>query len=309
VYSILSSTEAGPFLHTVVDDALRTTTGHPPAGRPALGWKVTIVGDDGEQAPDGKSGEIVVASRFIALGYWYGSDLEIRAFPSDPSDPKARVFESGDRGRRRPDGLIEFVGRNDKQIKLHGHRIEPAEVESALTSLREVSDAAVVVRCSKDGVPLSLVAYVVLGPRIRRLLPRHLQSMLTQHLPRYMVPSRIVLLDDLPRLPNFKIDRVRLAQLDATQTIEARDRGDDPLIDRIAGIFEAVIGVTDATPEDTVASIGGDSLQEIHIIAELERCYGVSIPDDLIKERPTISSIASWIAGQIARPNTRAAPR
>jgi amino acid adenylation domain-containing protein len=309
VHSGLSSTETGPFIHSFVDDALRPTSAHPPLGRPVPDCTVTIVDDDGEPVVDGECGRIVVTSRFIALGYWQGSVLEIRAFPSDPTDPRARVFASGDIGRRRADGLIEFVGRHDDLVKLHGQRIEPAEVESVLTALKHVSDAAVAVRRSEDGTPLSLVAYVVLRSGIKGLLPRHVQSMLAQRLPHYMVPSRIYLVGELPRLPNFKIDRRALAQMDNARACDNRERHHDPLVDKIADIFASVIRIGVATPDDTVASLGGDSLQELDVFAELERRYGVKVSDEMIKQRPTIRSIAGWLAQHIADTDTGEPPR
>jgi amino acid adenylation domain-containing protein len=305
----LASSECAWILGWCVDDTLRSSTALPPVGRPWPTRAVAIVGEDGNAVADGDVGDIVVSSSYIALGYWDGAALQVRAFPPDPADPTKRVFNTGDRGRRRPDGLIEFVGRRDQQIKLHGHRIEPAEVEAALAGLPEVNDAIVIVRYSESNVPLSLVAYVALQAGIHGLLPRHLQAMLAQRLPRYMVPAKIYLLDELPYLPNFKVDRQALARLDTTQAIKVLERGDDPFLDQIAGIFEAVIGLKGATPEDTVASLGGDSLQELNVFAELERRYGVAIPDSMINQRPTISSIAWWMANKTPRLGTHAVPR
>jgi acyl carrier protein len=259
---------------------------------------VTIVDADGHQVVDGEVGEFVVASRYLALGYWREPELTAHAFAVDPADPEGRIFRTGDMGRRRPDGLFEFVGRKDQQIKLHGHRIEPAEIESALTALRDVRDAAVVIRYSEAGLPLAIVSYVVLRPGIRGLLPRHLQSILAQRLPRHMVPSQIMLVGDLPRLPNFKIDRQQLAHLDAEQSIRPRDHLVEPLINEIAGIIEAVLGVSNATADDNVASLGGDSLQEVSAMAELERQYAMRIPADVIEQRLTIRQIADWVASQ-----------
>jgi len=300
IHISLSSAEVGPCIQWFVDDAVRQTATYPPVGRPAPGWKVTILGDDGRPVADGENGEVAVSSGFLALGYWRGSDHQVDALPSDPLDPAARAFKSGDRARRRADGLIEFIGRNDARIKLHGHRIELAEVESVLNALPKVSDAAVVVRRGADDIPLSLVAYVELYPSIHGMLPRHIQSMLAQRLPRYMVPSRIHVIDELPRLPSFKINRRALLRMDAAQANNHIDRHNDPLLDQVARIFEAVIGLKGATAEDTVASLGGDSLQEIKVFIELERRYGVTIPNDVIERRTTIGAIARRIASQIA---------
>jgi acyl carrier protein len=103
------------------------------------------------------------------------------------------------------------------------------------------------------------------------------------------------MLAELPRLPNFKIDRVGLAELDAARPIEMRDRLEDPLLDEVAGIFEAAIGASGVTADDTLASIGGDSLQAVIVAAELERRYAVAIPDHLIEGHPTIREIARWL--------------
>jgi len=300
VYSVLSSTEAGPFIHGMVDPGLRATAPTPAAGRPADGWRVQIIGAGGAPVPHGQSGEIVVTSRFIASGYWSGSERKIRAFPSAPDEPEARVLKTGDRGRRRADGSIEFIGRTDERIKIHGHRIEPAEVEHVLATLPEVEDAAVVVRRTERGIPIALSAYVILRPDIRGILPRHLKSMLAQRVPRYMIPAQITLVHDFPRLDSLKIDRRALELLDLENATKIHQRHDNPVIGEISDIFEKIIGVSGATPEDTIASLGGDSLQEVNVMAELERRYAIAIPDDVVGGQPTIRSLANWLQGQTA---------
>lgn len=214
VYSILTSTEGGPFIHGFTDDLLRVTMTRPPAGRAAPGWTVAVINDDGEPTSDGELGNIVISSRYIALGYWDGAALQVSAFPTDPTDLNKRVFNTGDRGRRRPDGLIEFVGRNDQQIKLHGHRIEPAEVEAALAASPEVNDAVVVVRRNAEGLARSLAAYVEPKRGVDDLTPRKLVAELKTRLPRHMIPATIVVIEKLPRLPNLKIDREELRRRD-----------------------------------------------------------------------------------------------
>jgi acyl carrier protein len=118
-----------------------------------------------------------------------------------------------------------------------------------------------------------------------------------------MIPSQIIVLNELPRLANFKIDRARLAEMDDARSVDMSDRSQDPLLDEVAGIFETVIGVSGVTADDTVASIGGDSLQAITLVSELERRYGVSIPSDLIAEGPTIRKTANWIRSKIPDTN------
>lgn len=110
--------------------------------------------------------------------------------------------------------MFEFVGRKDEQIKLHGNRVEIGEVESALASCRGVRDAAVVVRRNENGVPQQLSAYCELKPETAELLPSDLRAMLVERLPRFMVPTSITILDTLPLLSNFKIDREELRRHD-----------------------------------------------------------------------------------------------
>ena len=173
-----------------------------PIGRILPDARVTIADDDGRVVPDGEIGEFVVASRYLALGYWRDPDLTARAFTIDPADPKTWIFKTGDMGRMRPDGLLEYVGRNDQQIKLFGHRIEIGEIVFALAGCAGVEDAAVVVRRDEVGLPRSLAAYVELRSGVQGLLPRDLLSMLTKRLPVHMIPATLHVLEELPRLPH-----------------------------------------------------------------------------------------------------------
>jgi acyl carrier protein len=164
-----------------------------------------------------------------------------------------------------------------------------------------VSEAAVVVRHDDDGRPLSLVAFVALQAGVREILPRHIQAMVAQRLPRYAVPAQVHLVEALPRLQNYKVDRAGLAALDAAHLAAQRNRSDDGVEAEIIGIFEAVTGVKGATPEDTVASLGGDSLQEVTLIDELERRYGVAISSAAAMHAPSINQVVDWLAARNGR--------
>jgi acyl-coenzyme A synthetase/AMP-(fatty) acid ligase/acyl carrier protein len=296
----LSSSECGNLCHWFVDERLRTAGGRLPVGRILPDASVTIADGDGRPVAHGEIGEFVVASRYIALGYWRDPDLTARAFKVDPADSGIRIFKTGDMGRMRPDGLLEFVGRIDQQIKLRGHRIELGEIELALAECAGVTDAAVVVRGNEAGLPRSLAAYVQLSPGIGELRPRDLRSMLLKRLPRYMIPATINMIDQLPRLPNLKIDRTRLAQMDAARAAQMVVPIDDPLIADLVKIFESVLGDVRATPEDNISSLGGDSLQAVKVAVELEYRFGVAIPVDVFESTQTIRELARWIAIQRA---------
>jgi acyl-coenzyme A synthetase/AMP-(fatty) acid ligase/acyl carrier protein len=299
----LGSTEASTsYCQWQIDPGLLEPGLPAPVGRALPERRVTLLDESGQAVADGEIGEFVVSSRYIALGYWNDPELAAARFGVDPEDPEVRTLRTGDLGRRRPDGLFEFVGRKDHQIKLRGQRIEPSEIESVLRVSPGVRDAAIVVRRSDEGVARALVAYCERDPEEHGLMPRHLLRRLAQALPEFMVPAHLVILDALPRLPNLKIDRRRLAEIDAEHALRPAGRAGDPLLDEVTGIIETALGVKGATPEDNLASLGGDSLQAVEIMAEIETRFGLAVPEDIFASRRNIRDLASWIAAKRASP-------
>jgi amino acid adenylation domain-containing protein len=280
-------------LHTEwkVDAAVRASAPRLPVGRAIPGRWVDIVGEDGTPLPDGEIGEIRVTSRHIALGYWREPELTARSFAFDPKDPQQRQYRTGDLVRRRADGLLEFIGRKDKQIKLHGYRIEPDEVEVALKACAGVAGAAVLVRNDAGGMPLALAGYVQLQPAEIRITPDRLTALLRQSVPPYMMPAEIVILDELPWLPNFKIDRQRLAQIDAERLSERSSTPSSPLISELIETFKLVTKASRATPSDNIRSLGGDSLQALELMLEIGRRFQVVVPE---KAQDPTRTIAQW---------------
>ena len=265
-----------------------------PVGRAVPTRRVTLVDDAGNPVPVGEVGEIVVNSRFLALGYWRNPEATARAFSVDPEDPGKRSFRTGDLARLRPDGLIEYAGRKDFQIKLAGHRIEPGEVENAFREIDGVDDAAVIVRRGPDGAPKAMVAYLTTGPRLAGAKPRHLLWMIARRLPAHMVPAVAFLRDDLPRLGNMKIDRKALAVADGEMMSAGADDG-SPLIRDIIDIFEKVVGLGGATPEDNLASMGGNSLNAVEIALEIERAFKIPMGVEMFRSFDSIRELAAGI--------------
>jgi amino acid adenylation domain-containing protein len=289
----LSSTEAiANYTWWFVDGALRSNGSRLPVGRTTENPSISLLGDTGELIEDDEIGEIVLNGRYLARGYWREPGLTAEAFGVDPHDPERRTYRTGDMARRRPDALFEFIGRKDHQLKLHGQRIEIAEVESALAACTGVRDAAVAVRRDSEGDPRALVAYAELRTGVNGLLPRHLLSMLSQRLPTHMMPSAIRIVAELPRLPNQKIDRGRLAALDNASVSPEADR--NPLTAEVIAIFETVLGCS-ATADDNVLSLGGDSMQAVMIALELEQHFEIPIPIDAFEATQTIRELAAWI--------------
>jgi amino acid adenylation domain-containing protein len=291
-------------LHTEwkVDPALRASCPRLPVGRAVLGKRMDIVGDNGEMLPEGEVGEAVVTSRYIALGYWRDPALTAQFFTVNAAEPLQRSYRTGDLVRRRADGLVEFVGRKDNQIKLHGYRIEPNEIEAALKSCAGVKDAAVLVRKDAAGVPLALAAYVQLQAEVAT---DRIRAELGERVPPHMMPAEIRVLDELPWLPNFKIDRQRLSQIDAERLNRRSQTESSPLISELIETFEQVTKASGATPSDNILSLGGDSLQALELMLEIGRRFRVVVPEQAQDPTRTISQwardIGAWRSLDAAR--------
>ena len=325
----LGATECSTlYLEWYVDEFM-PRTGLLPVGRCVPERSTVLLDEDGRPVPDGVVGEFVVSSRHLALGYWRDPHLTALAFSTDPVDPQVRVFKTGDLGRRRPDGLFEHVGRKDDQIKLRGHRIDPTEIESVLREQADVREAAVVVRRDETGTPQSLAAYVEQLSSTEGLHPSDLRSMLANRLPRYMIPATFQVVDALPRLPNLKLDRVRLKELDAARRSEQRDAASDrnpgtirgmlpnedsiapsplvgPLHYQIAEIWQRLVGREDIEYDDNFFEIGGDSLLATQMICEVEAVTGQKIPPSALGTVFTIRELTATVMRRIPATAERA---
>jgi fengycin family lipopeptide synthetase E len=174
-----------------------------PVGYVRPDFEVTLVGENGAPVPRGEVGEIVIRSRYIVLGYWHDDAATRAAFAVPPDDPMARIFHTGDLGRLRPDGLLELIGRKDRQLKILGQRVEPGEIEAVIRRHPAVLDAAVV--ASPAGDTLAVTAYVV-ADKTKAVTVGVLGVWLAQRLGEAMRPREIVLVDAIPMLGNFKHD-------------------------------------------------------------------------------------------------------
>ena len=290
--SHLGATECAIYAEWFVDESARGSGGALPVGRTNPGYRVVLQDEDGAPVRAGETGEFVIESSRVAQGYWRDPERTAAAFGVG-GEAGLRTYRTGDLGRLRPDGLFEVAGRRDHQIKLRGFRIELGEIESALRGCSGIKDAAVVVRRSAAGAVRSLVAYIQLKPGVRRLLPRHVTSMLAQRLPAHMLPVEIIILDALPWLANFKVDRKQLEAMDAERTAPAQEvRAPGPGGAAVVRAFQKVLRRTGIGPEDDLLSLGGDSLQAVDIALEIEIALGVRIPPEAIDIACPIGQLA-----------------
>ncbi|HEY8932517.1 MAG TPA: amino acid adenylation domain-containing protein [Rariglobus sp.] len=271
-----------------------------PIGRPLNHTECHIVDEKLSPVPVGEPGELLLGGAGLALGYHRRPELTAEKFIANPfsDDPRSRLYRTGDRCRWRPDGLIEYLGRIDDQIKLRGFRIEPGEIEAALRRLPGVRAATVFAR--KAGAGKQLVACVVPEPG-RTLVSTELRARLALLLPDYMMPARIRSVERFPLNGNGKIDRRALAELfaaeatgggDAAPTPAGEDAGDAVLTGRLLTLWRRVLGEPSLRADQNFFEHGGDSLLSIQLALEIERTFGRRMSMQAIYESPSAAAFA-----------------
>ncbi|MFJ6944793.1 amino acid adenylation domain-containing protein [Streptomyces wuyuanensis] len=270
-----------------------------PIGRPVWNTGLRVLDLCLRPVPDGVPGELYLAGCQLARGYHARPALTAERFTADPyGPPGSRMYRTGDLVRRRADGVIEYLGRTDRQVKLHGNRIEPGEIEAALLRLRGVGQAAVTVRDD------ALVAYVVPSdPGGDALQVPELRSGLAELLPSPMVPGAWVVLDGLPLTPSGKLDR---AALPAPRVVRAAARAPRDARERLlTDVFAAVLDGPDVGIDDDFFLLGGDSISSIAVSSRARRA-GLELGPREVFEHRTPAALAA-AAGTVAATDRDAA--
>ncbi len=262
-----------------------------PMGRPKRGVEVQLLDEEGNPVPDGTAGELVITSRLVAEGYWKNPELTAERFSVDPNDPERRTFRTGDLVRRESDGNYYFIGRSDSRLKIRGRRIDPSEVEAAFLATGGVREAVVVGKTDRRGEQ-ELVAYVVMQPGAP-CVPRALRSELRRTSPAWMIPTRIVELEAIPMTPATKIDRAALTARQDDE-IAGDDGAADDLERQVVAIWAEVIDRPVHVDDDFFDDLGGESLMAAHIVTEIEKKIGKTIPPSLLLELNTPRRMAAW---------------
>ncbi|WP_179851864.1 amino acid adenylation domain-containing protein [Streptomyces sp. Ag109_G2-15] len=264
-----------------------------PIGSPLPNTEVYVVDPTGEPVPAHVPGELLIGGPGVAAGYWRRPELTAERFVPNPfartpaPGASLRLYRTGDLVRWLPDGSLEFLGRMDGQVKLRGQRIEPGEVESALLAHPGVRQAVVVV----DGGE-RLVGYVVPAPGHRLDAPK-VREFTGAHLPAYMVPAAVVVLDRLPLTTNGKLDRQALPAPRFTGTADDRPRNRTETI--LAEIWAELLEVEQLGVHDNLFDLGGHSLHVPRLAGAVRRAFGVHIPLSAVFESPTVAGLARHI--------------
>ncbi|WP_327151542.1 non-ribosomal peptide synthetase [Nocardia sp. NBC_01329] len=243
--------------------------------------------------PAGVAGELYLFGPGLADGYIGRAGLSAARFVACPFDePGHRMYRTGDIVRRDRNDELEFVGRNDFQVKVRGNRVELGEVDAVLGARADVAFAVTVPR-STEGRPVALVSYVVPKPGTT-VTSEELTTDLTEALPPYMVPAAVLLLDDLPLTANGKLDRDRLPEpVFAARTFRAPAT---PVETVVAEAFEHVLGIERVGADDDFFELGGDSLSASLVVARVGAALDVRVPVRSMFEEPTVAGLAEYAA-------------
>lgn len=289
----------GPSEHTLglafrVGRELDRHTIQVPIGWPVDDVEVLLLAEDGEVDP--VRGEMVLRSRYGALGYWKRPELTEKAFSVDPDDDGIRMYRTGDVALRRPDGAFVFLHRSDQQMKVRGHRIEPGEVEAVLTAHPGVIEAAVHAPEDKKGSAW-LVGCVVLGEEEATTVAE-LAKWCGERLPSYMIPTGWVVLATLPRTASGKVDRRALPSPQGTGEEGGGVAPRNPTEEVLLEIWTSVLDREGLGVTDDFFALGGHSLKAVEVVARTRDVLGVDLPLRALFDHPTIAGLAQWLQEQ-----------
>jgi amino acid adenylation domain-containing protein len=267
-----------------------------PYGRPMANQRFHVLDARLEPCPDWVPGQLFIGGVGLARGYWGDAEKTAASFFVHPRTGE-RLYRTGDLGRWLPDGTIEFLGREDLQVKVQGYRIELGEIEAALVRHPGVH-AAVVVAVGERLGHKRLVAFVVAKQRHGAEVD-DLRAFLQEHLPSYMVPASFVLQAELPLTVNGKVDRGALARAGSELRSQRNSRPPrDEIERRLSRIWEEVLGVPAIGIGDDFFDIGGDSVLAVRLMGQIQRELGRDLPLTTLFTNGTVERLAAFLRGQ-----------
>ena len=283
-----------------------------PIGRPLPHVRAYVLDAQGNLVPQGVVGELHIGGAGVARGYLGRPELTAQRFVPDPFDARdgARLYRTGDLVRWCPDGQLEFVGRNDAQVKLRGFRIELGEIEARLREMPGVLDAVAMVRtdAGADAIQQRLVAWIAAegdpAPSAAAL-----RDGLRATLPEYMVPSAVVVLDRLPLNANGKVDRHALPAPEVPEALLAPDGAPQGALENaLAAIWSDLLGLPRVGRDGHFFELGGHSLLAVQMAARVHKALGLDVALRELFQHPTIAALAERLAGRQEADDAPAAP-
>jgi thioesterase domain-containing protein/acyl carrier protein len=277
-----------------VDDSCRTEDPRIPIGYPLPGNRMALIDECGRNTRPGEVGELIVESPYVSLGLWVEGHWAADSVESN-GGRSSRLFRTGDLVRQRPDGMLERMGRRDREVKIRGTRVNLEGVEATLCQHSFVCDAGVLARTSSTDGVVTLVAYVCARTGAPVGLLAELRELM-QATPPPMRPGRFYLAHHIPRLPSSKLDLRSLMALDdinvqneranLATAAKAGAADGDHIARIVAQLWQKVLNTPVCGPEDDFFEVGGDSLKAISFMNEIERALDRELPFTLINETP-----------------------
>jgi amino acid adenylation domain-containing protein len=263
-----------------------------PIGVAVAHTQLYIVDEQLQLVSDGEVGELLIGGKGVGRGYWRRPELTAERFIS-PEWADGPLYRTGDLVRRLPDGMLDFIGRVDFQVKIQGYRIEPGEIASVLQKHPKIGNALVMAR-EDMGAQKVLVGYFVsLEPLDSEALKRYLR----QELPEYMIPAHLVALDSFPLTPGGKVDRKALPRPAQERPAVSREFV-APSTDwerRLAGLWSEILGVDAVGVDDSFFELGGSSLSLLRFNVQLEHRFDVRVPVVTFFQRPTVRGLSAFL--------------
>ena len=270
-------------------------TSAPPIGRPIANTQVYVLNAAMELAPVGVTGELYIGGEQIARGYWNQPAQTAERFVPHPFSAKGeRLYRTGDLVRYLPDGNVEFIGRDDEQVKVRGFRIELGEIECVLGTHAAVREVVVIAKEDATGNK-QLVAYVVSDGEATDT--DQLREYLKERLPDYMAPTAFVTLAELPLTPNGKVDRKALPEADLSSAGSMKQHviPGTEVEELLVGVWANMLNRQQVSLNDNFFELGGHSLLATHLISEIKKVFQVELPLRTVFEAPSVAELAEVI--------------
>ena len=266
-----------------------------PIGRPISNIQTYVLDRYFHPVPLGVKGELYISGVGVGRGYWNQPELTRERFLPDLFHRGNVMYRTGDIVYQRPDGTLIFEGREDDQVKIRGYRVELGEIEAVIREFPNIKDSAVVLH-RQNGSEI-LAAYITASIGNQETINRELRAFLTTRLPFYMLPSVIIVLDEMPLTPSLKIDRSALhwSQNDLKGDSYLAPRNEIEV--RLVSIWKEVLGVERVGVRDNFFELGGHSLMAVRMFTRIEEEFGQSLPLMTLFKQGTIEALADIIAG------------
>lgn len=291
MYGPTETTQSKFFYRIKQEDASRITI---PVGHPISDTQVMILNSEMKACPEGNIGEIYIRTPYISSGYYNDREMTAAVFIKNPftNNPQDIIYKTGDTGKMMPDGRLDLVGRSDQQVKIRGFRIEPEEIENLLLKHEEIQEVIVAVKEDSYGDKM-LCAYIV---GRRELNAAELRKHLSAELPDYMLPAHFIQLEKMPLTPTGKIDKKFLPLPQAVMNIgvEYRAPGNESE-KKLVRIWEQVLNIQDIGVDYNFFEIGGNSINSLKVISEIQKEFKVNLSLGELFSNPTISTLAPCI--------------